>query len=167
MVLTTDITLILQPLPQQQQQQRWPQTKPISIARIVRGAHTWVRVHLKNKNFSKSIKLFKKLDQSIKTSLQEFLDLLLTTEYFDHGYFEVGSPVSAVVPAVAEGVGGAAAAAAAAAAAFAAQSNCAICEDRATGKHYGAASCDGCKGFFRRSIRKKHTYTVGEKSFSK
>ena len=37
--------------------------------------------------------------------------------------------------------------------------NCAICEDRATGKHYGAASCDGCKGFFRRSIRKKHNYT--------
>ena len=26
---------------------------------------------------------------------------------------------------------------------------CAICSDRATGKHYGAASCDGCKGFFR------------------
>lgn len=26
---------------------------------------------------------------------------------------------------------------------------CAICADRATGKHYGAASCDGCKGFFR------------------
>uniref|UniRef100_A0A914CI90 Uncharacterized protein n=1 Tax=Acrobeloides nanus TaxID=290746 RepID=A0A914CI90_9BILA len=35
---------------------------------------------------------------------------------------------------------------------------CSICHDRATGKHYGAISCDGCKGFFRRTIRKHHAY---------
>uniref|UniRef100_A0A7E4UR32 Nuclear receptor domain-containing protein n=1 Tax=Panagrellus redivivus TaxID=6233 RepID=A0A7E4UR32_PANRE len=35
---------------------------------------------------------------------------------------------------------------------------CHICSDRATGNHYGAISCDGCKGFFRRSIRKEHNY---------
>ncbi|KAK7504698.1 hypothetical protein BaRGS_00004184, partial [Batillaria attramentaria] len=45
------------------------------------------------------------------------------------------------------------------AAAAAISQYCAICGDRATGKHYGAASCDGCKGFFRRSVRKNHVYT--------
>ncbi|XP_016405592.1 hepatocyte nuclear factor 4-beta-like [Sinocyclocheilus rhinocerous] len=43
---------------------------------------------------------------------------------------------------------------------------CAICADRATGKHYGASSCDGCKGFFRRSVRKNHAYTCSWFYFS-
>lgn len=35
---------------------------------------------------------------------------------------------------------------------------CLICGDRASGFHYGQLSCEGCKGFFRRSITKKQAY---------
>nr|ASL70618.1 nuclear receptor [Brachionus koreanus] len=36
---------------------------------------------------------------------------------------------------------------------------CKICCDKATGIHYGVASCEGCKGFFKRSLS-KHKYYV-------
>ncbi|XP_014782877.1 ecdysone receptor [Octopus bimaculoides] len=36
---------------------------------------------------------------------------------------------------------------------------CRICGDRASGYHYNALSCEGCKGFFRRSITRNAVYT--------
>ncbi|CAI6352571.1 unnamed protein product [Macrosiphum euphorbiae] len=41
---------------------------------------------------------------------------------------------------------------------------CSICGDRASGKHYGVYSCEGCKGFFKRTVRKNLSYACREEN---
>ncbi|KAK2138435.1 hypothetical protein NP493_7719g00010 [Ridgeia piscesae] len=36
---------------------------------------------------------------------------------------------------------------------------CEICTDRASGLHYGIISCEGCKGFFKRTVQNKRVYS--------
>uniref|UniRef100_T1J198 Hormone receptor 4 n=1 Tax=Strigamia maritima TaxID=126957 RepID=T1J198_STRMM len=36
---------------------------------------------------------------------------------------------------------------------------CMICDDKATGLHYGIITCEGCKGFFKRTVQNKRIYT--------
>ncbi|XP_045179542.2 ecdysone-inducible protein E75-like isoform X1 [Mercenaria mercenaria] len=39
---------------------------------------------------------------------------------------------------------------------------CRVCGDKSSGFHYGVFSCEGCKGFFRRTVRQKMEYKACE-----
>lgn len=41
---------------------------------------------------------------------------------------------------------------------------CRVCSDKASGFHYGVHACEGCKGFFRRTVRLKLEYDKCERN---
>lgn len=41
---------------------------------------------------------------------------------------------------------------------------CKVCRDHSSGKHYGIYACDGCAGFFKRSVRRGRSYVCKSKT---
>ncbi|KFD71067.1 hypothetical protein M514_02640 [Trichuris suis] len=44
-----------------------------------------------------------------------------------------------------------------------AETRCVVCNDKASGYHYGVLSCEGCKGFFRRTVQRGLEYACHRK----